>query len=418
MPVDPEHYLASLEPIGWKLGLERMRRLCDLLGMPQRRFASIHVVGTNGKTSVARMTAALLAAHRVSSGAYLSPHVMGWSERIRLRGAEIEPATFTAVVKRCAEAAAIAERGFEEGERVTQFELVTAAAFLAFAQARLSAAVVEAGLGGRLDATNVIRSKVTVLTSVGLDHTEWLGENVLSIAAEKLDVLEQHSTLVVGELQPEVLELARSTAADRHAELVEAPAAPPAEFAALAPPGYQQRNLALAMTAVQEFLGGLDPDAVRAAADNLAVPGRAELVEGDPPLLFDSAHNPDGARALAGSLPELAGGKPVVACLALLAEKDAAGICAALAPACELAVCTEFPADAVRGSGRPLGEALPAAALAELWREAGGEADADADPRSAWGRARELARERGGVALAAGSHYLLRSIWTEAREAN
>jgi hypothetical protein len=106
----------------------------------------------------------------------------------------------------------------------------------------------------------------------------------------------------------------------------------------------------------------------------------------------------------------------VIACVAVLAEKDAAGICAALAPACELAICTEFPDDAIRGSGRPVGEAIPATSLAELWRQAGGQAEAVADPLVAWAQARELAAERGGVALAAGSHYLLRTLWTERQD--
>jgi dihydrofolate synthase/folylpolyglutamate synthase len=133
-------------------------------------------------------------------------------------------------------------------------------------------------------------------------------------------------------------------------------------------------------------------------------------------VIYDAAHNPDGARALAESLPELTADHPVVACVAVLAEKDAAGICAALAPVCDLAICTEFPDDAVRGSGRPVGEAIPAADLAELWSAAGGEAEAVADPLAAWARARELALERGGVALAAGSHYLLRTLWTERQD--
>jgi dihydrofolate synthase/folylpolyglutamate synthase len=272
--------------------------------------------------------------------------------------------------------------------------------------------VIEAGLGGRLDATNVIRSKVAVLTSVGLDHTEYLGDTVAEIAAEKLDVLGQHTTLVVGELPPEAMEVARRFAAERHAELVEAPAEPPEEFAALVPPGYQRRNLAIAMTAAQEFLGGLDPAAVHAAAPEFAVPGRAELTEGDPPELIDTAHNADGARALAESLPGLTGGRPVHACIAVLEGKDAAAICAALAPVCAGAVCTEFPADVIRGSGRPGGEAIPAARLGQLWQEGGGAAEVVEDPREAWARARERAREGGGIALAVGSHYLLRSIWT------
>lgn len=370
------------------------------------------MVGTNGKTSVATMTAALLEAHGVASGAYLSPHVLSWRERIRVGGSPIGDRAFAEAVERCAEAASIAERGFDEGERVTQFELATAAAFMAFAQARVGAAVIEAGLGGRLDATNVIRGKVVALTSVGLDHTEWLGEDLASIAAEKAAVLDDHATLVVGELPAEAMEVAERFAAERHAKLIRAPAGPPDELASVAP-GYQRRNLAIALAATEAFLGSIDPDAVRSAAGDLAVPGRAELVEGEPPLLFDAAHNPDGARALAESLPELSGGRPVVACIAVLADKDAAGICAALAPACEIAVCTEFPAAAVQGSGRPGGEATPAASLAELWARAGGEADQISDPLQAWARARELAAERGGVALAAGSHYLLRTLWIE-----
>lgn len=409
---EAEGFLRGLDAIGWKLGLERILRLCELLGLPQNRYATIHVVGTNGKTSVSRMTAALLEAHGVSAGAYLSPHLLAWRERIRLRGEPIPEAEFAAAIERCAEAAGVAERGFEEGERVTQYELITAAAFLAFAQARLDAAVIEAGLGGRLDATNVIRSKVSVLTSVGLDHTEWLGDDVASIATEKLDVLGQHSTLVVGELPPEAMAVARRFAAERHAELIEAPAEPPRRFADLVPPGYQQRNLATAMTAAREFLGELDEEAILSAGAGLSVPGRAELHEGDPTVLYDTAHNPDGARALAESLPELTGDRPVIACLAVLADKDAAGICAALAPACEGAVCTEFPAAAVHGSGRPGGEAMRAEHLAELWRAAGGRAEALSDPWEAWESCKSRAGGEGGVALAAGSHYLLRCLWT------
>jgi dihydrofolate synthase / folylpolyglutamate synthase len=130
-----------------------MHRLTTLLGMPQHRFASIHVVGTNGKSSVARMTAALLEAHGVSAGCCLSPHIERWAERVLVRGAEVEPAAFAASVERTAEAAAVVNRSLEEAEEVTQFEVATAAAFVALAVARVQAGVVEAGLGGRLDAT-------------------------------------------------------------------------------------------------------------------------------------------------------------------------------------------------------------------------------------------------------------------------
>ena len=232
---DAERWLASLEPIGWKLGLERMRRLTSVLGMPQRRFASIHVVGTNGKSSVAVMTAALLEAHGVRSGAYLSPHVERWTERIQIAGEEIGEAEFAAAIQRVAESVEAVNRTLEEDEVVTQFEAVTAAAFVALAASRVEVAVIEAGLGGRLDATNVIPSRVCALTSVGLEHTEWLGETPEEIAAEKLAVLRDHSTLVVGELSPRGRRAGRAGGrrAPRHAR----PSAPqPAARAACARP--------------------------------------------------------------------------------------------------------------------------------------------------------------------------------------
>ena len=150
-----------------------------------------------------------------------------------------------------------------------------------------------------------------------------------------------------------------------------------------------------------------------AVSQSLSIPGRAELVPGDPPEIFDAAHNPDGARALAEALPELAGGREVVCCLAVLEGKDATGIVEALAPAVSRFVCTEIPPDAIEGSGRPGGRARPALELAALCEKSGVGAEAVPDPLRAWERARDLARERDGVALAAGSHYLLSCIWTE-----
>ncbi len=200
-----------------------MHKLSTLLGMPQHRFASIHVVGTNGKSSVTRMTAALLEAHGVSAGACVSPHAERWSERVLIHGREIGVAEFAVAVERAAVAAETVNRTLEPGEAVTQFELATAASFVALANARVGAAAIEAGLGGRLDATNTIPSRVTVLASVGLDHTEWLGESEAEIAAEKLAVLRDHTTLVVGRVSPAVRTLAERTAAEHGATLIVAP---------------------------------------------------------------------------------------------------------------------------------------------------------------------------------------------------
>ncbi len=253
--VDPDAYLDSLEAIGWRLGLERMHKLMTALGMPQHRFASIHVVGTNGKSSVTRMTAALLEAHGVPAGACLSPHTAHWSERTLIHGEEIGAERWARAVETVARAAEGVNRTLEEGDAVTQFEAATAATFVALAGARVKAAVIEAGLGGRLDATNTIPSRITVLTSIGLDHTDWLGETELEIAAEKLAVLRDQTTLVLGRVSDEVAALAERTAAEHGARLVRAPEDPGPELRLSAPGGFQRRNFALARTAAEVFLG-------------------------------------------------------------------------------------------------------------------------------------------------------------------
>jgi dihydrofolate synthase/folylpolyglutamate synthase len=390
-----------------------MRRLCLLLGMPQNRLASIHVVGTNGKTSVTRMIAALLEAHGVSTGAYASPHITSWRERVLIRGEPISAEAFNQALERAEQAAEVADRSAGDEGPVTQFELLTAAAFVAFAAAHVQYAVIEAGLGGRLDATNVIPSKLTVLTSVGYDHTEWLGETLEEIAAEKVAVLRDHTTLVVGEVPEEVNGVIDREVAEKHAKKVWT-----TSVANHMVPGYQGKNLALAEAAARVVLGDVRPDVLAAFVKRLvsrdfSIRGRAELVPGDPPAIFDAAHNPDGAKALADALPELAGGREVVCCLAILEGKDAVGIVNGLAPVCAQFVCTEIPPEQIEGSGRPGGRARPALEIAALCQKAGREAEAISNLLEAWDRARDLASERDGVALAAGSHYLLSSIWTE-----
>jgi dihydrofolate synthase / folylpolyglutamate synthase len=412
---DPDAYLDSLEPIGWRLGLERMRKLTTALGLPQHRFASIHVVGTNGKSSVARMTAALLEAHGVGSGACLSPHTARWSERTLIHGEEVGQERWAAAVEQVARAAEGVNRTLEEGDAVTQFEAATAATFVALATARVKAAAIEAGLGGRLDATNTIPSRVTVLTSIGLDHTEWLGESELEIAAEKLAVLRDQTTLVLGRISPQVDALAEGVAAKRGARLVRAPEDPGDDVRLLAPGGFQRRNFALARAAAEAFLGEVDPELVAGVAATVAVPGRLERIAERPPTFVDAAHNPDGAAALAEALPVVMEGRRVVACLAILADKDAVAMVRALAPALDRAICTELPADgpkthAVGGfsARRP---SVPAAELAELCREAGLAAAAEPGFEAALRRASALASEPPvGAVLVTGSHYAIAPV--------
>jgi dihydrofolate synthase/folylpolyglutamate synthase len=385
-----------------------MHRLSTALGLPQHRFASIHVVGTNGKSSVTRMVAALLEAHGISAGACVSPHPLHWSERILIRGEEIGAAEFAAAVERTAQAAETVNHSLEEGEAVTQFEVATAAAFVAFAAARVQAAVIEAGLGGRLDATNTIPSKVTVLTSIGLDHTEWLGETELEIAAEKLAVLRDHTTLVLGRVSPEIADLAQRTATERGAKLIVA-AEDPGEAIELRAAGrFQRRNFALACAAAAAFVGELAPARVAAVGKTLTVPGRLERVAEDPPVFLDAAHNPDGAAALAEGLAEVAAGRPVVACLAALADKDATAMVRALAPALDRAICTELPPAALAARGLRGAGSHSTAKLAAACEQAGLTAEQEPDFNTAVRRARQLASELpGGILLITGSHYVL-----------
>ena len=405
---DAEWYLGSLQPLGIRFGLERISKLVSVLGMPQHRFASIHVVGTNGKSSVAEITAQLLEAHGTSAGAYLSPHDERWRERVRIRGAEIDPEAFAAAVERVAQAVRTVDRSLEPGESVTQFEADTAAAFVALAAARVEVGVIEAGLGGRLDATNVLPSRVTVLTSVGLEHTEYLGDTEVEIATEKLAVLRDHTTLVLGPVSRDVAEVARRAAAAHSARLIDVRDLGPGVSLPTAAP-YLRRNFAVALAAADAMLGGLDPERVAGVAAGLELHGRMEVIESDPVTVVDAAHNPAGAAALAEALPAVAGGRPVVASLAVLADKDAEAMVGALAPMVAGVVATEIPGDRLAAAGRPGARALGAHALADAAREAGiGWVEEVPDPAAAVARARSVAQAQGGVLLVTGSHYLLR----------
>jgi dihydrofolate synthase / folylpolyglutamate synthase len=261
-----------------------------------------------------------------------------------------------------------------------------------------------------------------VLTSVGYDHTEWLGETLEEIAAEKVAVLRDHTTLVRGDLPEEVEPVIEAAVSQRRADQIR-PAglvgggAPPGDTYFPSIRGYQQLNMALAWKAASQVATEMaNEDEVKVILRSMSgvrIPGRAEVMRGDPPTIFDAAHNPDGAKALARLLPELSENRDVVCCLAILEGKDAPGIVNALAPAVAQFVCAEIPPERIEGSGRPGGRARPALEVAALCQKAGVEAEAIPDPLAAWDRARELARKRDGVALAAGSHYLLSSIWIE-----
>jgi len=401
---EAENHLLDLELFGMRFGLDRMRRLMTVLGMPQRRFASVHVVGTNGKSSTARMVAAILERHGLRTASYTSPHLTGFRERVEVGEAPIAEAGFAAAVASAAHAAELVDRSLGEDDRVTQFEVLTAAAYHAFAHARVDVAVVEAGLGGRHDATNVIPSKVQVLTGVGLEHTRWLGPTVALVAEEKLAVVPDHGCLVTGELDPEAETVAARVAAERSARRVRVP---PDDEAALpplprAPGAYQRRNFALARAACAAFLETcLDESAVVEAAEQVSVPGRLQPVDERPLVLLDGAHNPAGAEALAESLPEVVGGRALVGVVGVLDDKDPAGILEPLLPLMGRIVLTA-PA---------LERALPAATLLSLCGQLapGLEAEVVRGAPAALERARTLAGADGAV-LVAGSLHLVSDL--------
>jgi dihydrofolate synthase/folylpolyglutamate synthase len=396
---EAERYLLSLELFGMRFGLDRMRRLMTALGSPQERFGTVHVAGTNGKTSTVRMTAAILARHGLRAGAYLSPHLVSFTERIRIDDKDVTEEHFAAAVARAARAAEKVNRTLDADDRVTQFEALTAAAYSELAEAGVDVGVIEAGLGGRYDATNVIPSKVQVLTNVGLEHTRWLGPTIADVAAEKLDIVRPGATLVVGaDLHDDAMALARRMCDERSATLVVAPAHSGLEL--LAQGEHQQRNFAVARAAAEAYHGPLDDTAVAEAAAATLVPGRFQIVDEDPVTVIDGAHNAAGMAALAQSLRAFVDGRRLVACVSVLDDKDAAGMLRELLPLCAEIVFTQ--------SANP--RALPAGTLESLSGQLGGPpARTVSEPRRALAAARELAGP-GGVAVATGSIYLIADL--------
>jgi dihydrofolate synthase/folylpolyglutamate synthase len=353
-------WLESLSPWPEKFGLERIRAALAELGEPQRRYPAIHVVGTNGKTTTTRLTEELLAAAGLRVGSYTSPHVLAWQERIRVAG---EEADFERAVARI--------RTVAEALEATQFEALTAAALAEFAAAEVQVAVVEAGLGGRLDATNVLDAPIVVLTNVALEHTDVLGETREAIAAEKLAVVRPGASVILGE--PEWSKTAQAAGAG----LVLTAGA---------------SNLALALAAAETFVGG-PVDA--AAAQVLALPGRLERRAEDPLEIWDGAHNLAGVGYLLGRLPR----SDYVVVASILRDKDADAMLAALSAVGNRLIATE--------SSHP--RALGAAELAEKGRRFFGHVMSVPDPATAVSQAREAAASRGAV-LVTGSLYLLSDL--------
>lgn len=298
-----------------KPGLERIRALCDALGHPETHFPAVHIAGTNGKGSVAALVASALQRAGLRVGLYTSPHLVRWSERVQVDGTEIPVEAFASTIEQLEHVAC------KVG--ATAFELVTAVAFAHFAKQRVDLAVVEAGLGGRFDATNVVRPVVTALTRVDLDHTQLLGETLERIAWEKVGVVKPGVPLVSDPLPPSaqrvVAEACRrqraplhiappfaSTAFDETSQTVDAGAWGSVRLALLG--SYQLHNLSVAVAALDVLRERLDLDqgALKAGLERARWPGRFEFVGRQPLIVLDGAHNPAGAAWLVQSLERYA----------------------------------------------------------------------------------------------------------------
>lgn len=361
--------------------LARIRELLDLLGQPQRAYPSVHITGTNGKTSTARMIEGLLRAAGLRTGRYTSPHLVSPTERISLDGEPITEEQLVAVLAEIDPYVKLVDSHHDE--RVTFFELLTAAAFSAFADAPVEAAVVEVGLGGTWDATNVLDAPVAAVTAIDLDHTELLGSTVAEIATEKAGIITAGAIAVSDEQSPDAQQVLLRRAATVGAELwtngrefavTERRIAVGGQLLDLVTPGgrypevmvplhgaHQARNAAVALAATEAFLGGgrrgLGLEVVREGFAAVTSPGRLEVVATSPTVLLDAAHNPAGARALARALGESFRFPALVAVLAVLGDKDVDGILAALLPVVDAVVATE------NGSPRALSAATLATAV-------------------------------------------------------
>jgi dihydrofolate synthase / folylpolyglutamate synthase len=337
--------------------LSRIESLLDLLGMPQRTYPSIHLTGTNGKTSTARMIDGLLRAHGLRTGRYTSPHLETVRERISLDGEPIDEDRFVAVYDEVAPLAELVDS--KVGEPLTYFDMTTTLAFAAFADAPVDVAVVEVGLGGADDSTNVLHAGTCVITPIGLDHMEWLGDTVEEIALAKAGIVHSGATLICA-AQP--LE-AMAPILERCAEVGATLAREGTEFGVLHRElafggqvltlqglgatyeqvfvplhgAHQAQNAAVALAAVEAFLGAgrtraLDPDTVRQGFADATSPGRLERVRTAPAILLDAAHNPHGMAATVAALEEEFSFRRLVAVVAVLGDKDAAGMLELLEP--------------------------------------------------------------------------------------
>ncbi len=347
----------KLEP-----SLDRILAFTELLGEPQRSFRSIHLTGTNGKTSTSRMIETLLRALDLRTGRFTSPHLERMSERISIDGEPLDDEGFVRAFNDVAAYTHLVDA--DQEHPLSFFETIVGMAYAAFADAPVDVAVVEVGMGGSWDATNVIDADVAVVLPIAVDHEKYLGDDAAIIAIEKAGIIKAGSVAVLAEQTPEVAAVLLQRAAEVGATVVRegmefgvAARTPAVGGQMLSLQGlraryddvflplygaHQAQNAAVALAAVESFgTGELDEDLVRAAFAEVTSPGRLEIIRRSPTILLDAAHNPHGAEAAAAALEDSFSFSPLVGVMGVMEDKDYEGVLAAFEPHLAYIVCTQ-----------------------------------------------------------------------------
>ncbi len=334
-------HLADREFFGQKLGLERIQGLLDRLGNPEKRFRSIHIAGTNGKGSTAAMIASILKEAGFRVGLYTSPHLQDFCERVQIFSDKISP-------EQVLHYARIIHEVEAPNDPLTFFELATAIAFLHFAEAKVDVAVIEVGMGGRLDATNVITPLVSVITTIGLDHTQYLGGTIEKIAFEKGGIIKKGVPVVTGQLAHEAMKVIEKVAVVHGSEVITsfAPIANRDRDRAPALPGsHQLQNASVAVVVIEELgrQGWSIPDtAISEGLRNVRWPGRLETVQERPWILLDGAHNPQAMAAVRRFLETTLEGRRLKVLFAAMGDKNSEGMLAEITPIGASPLVSEF----------------------------------------------------------------------------
>ena len=365
--------------------LDRVTEALDILGDPQNSYPSVHITGTNGKTSTTRMIDALLGAFGVRTGRFTSPHLVDVRERITIEGESISPDEFVRTWEDIAPYIEMIDRAHAEtdGTKLSFFEVFTVMAFAAFADHPVDAAVVEVGMGGRWDATNVIDAGVGVIMPIAIDHEKWLGSTIREIAEEKAGIIKPGQIVIVAKQQEEALRVIEERAAQvdaivrlegRDYEVLDRQLGVGGQMITVRTPAavyedvfvplfgdYQASNAAAAIAAVEAFMGGraLDAKVVEAGMLSATSPGRLQVVRHSPTIIVDAAHNPAGAHTLGESISEAFDFERVVGVYSAMGDKDIEGVLGEVEPYLDSIVITQMPGP----------RAKPAEEIAQIARE-------------------------------------------------